>query len=163
MNVVVPKLGAVVMIAISLMLARCTGSVSSSATRTRTTAAVHITARTQARVTPTAVTGADGYLWALGTYPCSAGTCPVLMRSADSGKSWVQVGTPPPLANALVFANREDGYAYFQGSSEASATIYWTGNGGRTWRLVPLRFAESRTLGIDAEFLSSLRVSGESQ
>jgi hypothetical protein len=52
MNVAGAKLGAVVMMAISLLLARCTGSVSSSATGTRTSAAVHITARTQVRVTP---------------------------------------------------------------------------------------------------------------
>ena len=106
------------------------------------------TSNTHPQLTPTAVTGADGYLWMLGTYPCESGTCPVLMRSTDGGKSFVRVGTPPPLANALVFANREDGYAYFEGSSEASATLYWTGSGGMTWQLVPLRFAESRSPSI---------------
>ncbi len=69
MNLVVPKLGAVVMMAISLLFARCTGSVTSTLTSTRTAAAVYATAQTQVRVTPTAVTGAAGDLWLLGTYP----------------------------------------------------------------------------------------------
>ena len=56
---------------------------------------------TSAKVTPTAVTGADGYLWMLGTYPCASGTCPVLMRSSDGGKSWVWVGTPPAGCTSL--------------------------------------------------------------
>ena len=60
MNLAVPKFGAVAMMAISLMLARCTGSVSSSATTTRTTAAIRVTAQPQVRVNPTAVTGAAG-------------------------------------------------------------------------------------------------------
>ncbi len=45
MNMVVPKLGAVVMMAISLLLARCTGSVTSSATTKRVTSAIHVTAQ----------------------------------------------------------------------------------------------------------------------
>ena len=108
----VPKLGAVVMMAISLMLARCTGTASSRSTTTRTTAAIRATVQLQVRVTPTAVTGAAGYFWLLGTYPCSTGTCPVLMRSADGGKFWVRVGSPPSSVDAIDFASREDGYAY---------------------------------------------------
>jgi hypothetical protein len=52
MNVAGAKLGAVVMIPISLTLARCTGSVSSNAMATGTTTAIHITAQNQVRVTP---------------------------------------------------------------------------------------------------------------
>ena len=144
----VPKLGAVVMMAISLMLARCTGTASSRSTTTRTTAAIRATVQPQVRVTPTAVTGAAGYFWLLGTYPCSTGTCPVLMRSADGGKFWVRVGSPPSSVDAIDFADQEDGYAYFRGSYDERATLYWTGNGGRTWRLVPLRFPESRSPSI---------------
>ena len=140
MNVVVPKLGAVVMMAISLMLARCTGSVSSSATATRTGTAIHITAQTQVRVTPTAVTGADGYLWMLGTYPCATGTCPVLMRSADGGKSFARVGTPPAGMYGIEFANRQDGYAYGPDYQGDSSRLYWTDDGGKFWRLVFARF-----------------------
>ena len=141
----VAKLGAVVMMAISLMLARCTGTASSRPTTTRTTAAIRATVQPQVRVTPAAVTGAAGDLWMLGTYPCSTGTCPVLMRSTNGGQSWVRVGSPPSSVDAIDFANREDGYAYFRGSYDERATLYWTGNGGRTWRLVPVRFPESRS------------------
>jgi photosystem II stability/assembly factor-like uncharacterized protein len=103
---------------------------------------------TSAKVTPTAVTGADGYLWMLGAYPCATGTCRVLMRSADGGKSFVKVGTLPPSVNALVFANREDGYAYFQGGTTVKSVLYWTGDGGRSWRLAPAAFQESQSLSI---------------
>jgi len=103
---------------------------------------------TDPHITPTAVTGAAGDLWMLGTYACSTGTCPVLMRSTDGGRSWVRVGSPPSSVDAIDFANRQDGYAYFQGSYGERATLYWTGNGGRTWRLVPLRFPESRSPSI---------------
>ena len=105
---------------------------------------------TSAKVTPTAVTGADGYLWMLGTYPCATGTCPVLMRSADGGQSFVRVGTPPPSVDALAFANREDGYAYFQGSTTEKSVLYWTGDSGKSWRLAPAAFQESQVLSIVA-------------
>ena len=130
MNLVVLKLGAVVMMAISLMLARYTGTASSSSTSTRTTTAIHITALPQVRITPTALAGVDGYLWLAGTYPCATGTCSALMRSADGGNSWVRVGSPPAAGDSLEFANREDGYAY-----GASPSLYWTGDGGKTWHL----------------------------
>ena len=109
----------------------------------------------QPHVTPTAVTGAAGYLWMLGTYPCSTGTCPVLMRSTDDGKSWVRVGSPPasvvsapPYLTMLNFANREDGYAYFQGSTTEKSVLYWTGDSGKSWRLAPAAFQESQVLSI---------------
>jgi photosystem II stability/assembly factor-like uncharacterized protein len=93
-------------------------------------------------ITPTAVTGAAGYLWMLGTYPCATGTCPVLMRSTDNGKSWVRVGSPPasvvsapPYLTMLNFANREDGYAH----GGQGTPLYSTGDGGKSWRPVPLR------------------------
>jgi photosystem II stability/assembly factor-like uncharacterized protein len=70
------------------------------------------------------------------------------MRSADGGKFWVRVGSPPSSVDAIDFADQEDGYAYFRGSYDERATLYWTGNGGRTWRLVPLRFPESRSPSI---------------
>ena len=136
MNVVVPKLGAVVMMAISLMLARCTGTASSSATSTKTTAAVHITARTQVRVTPTAVTGAAGDLWLLGTYPCSTGSCSAIMRSTDGGKLFVRVGSLPMWVATLMFANREDGYAYFPGPDIRTRIVYWTDDSGKSWQRV---------------------------
>jgi len=143
------RLVVVAILAMALALAACTSSMASQPPRsTRATEALDLTSETEARVTPTAVIGAAGHLWMLGTYPCSTGTCPVLMRSADGGRSWVRVGSPPSSVDAIDFANRDDGYAYFRGSYDERATLYWTGNGGRTWRLVPLRFPESRSPSI---------------
>ena len=89
-------------------------------------------AQTDSRVTPTAVTGAAGYLWMLGTYPCSTGTCSVgVMRSSDGGKSFVRVGTLPAANYQIEFANREDGYAFGAGGGPLDESrLYWTGDGG---------------------------------
>ena len=144
----VPKLGAVVMMAISLMLARCTGTASSRPTTTRTTAAIRATVQPQVPVTPTAVSGAAGYLWILGTYPCSTGTCPVLMRSTHGGRSFVRVGSPPLATDSMEFANSEDGYAYDPGASTGATTLYWTGDGGKVWRSALARFRASRPLPV---------------
>ncbi|MGA2527657.1 MAG: hypothetical protein ABSG36_00690 [Acidimicrobiales bacterium] len=92
---------------------------------------------TSAKVTPTAVTGADGYLWMLGTYPCAAGTCPVLMRSTDGGKSFVRVGTPPAGMYGLEFANRRDGYGLLQQTPLGGPSLYQTIDSGKLWRLAP--------------------------
>ena len=62
------------------------------------------------QLTPTAVTGAAGAFWMLGSYPCATGTCSALMRSADGGKSFVRVGTPPAGIYGIEFANLLDGY-----------------------------------------------------
>jgi photosystem II stability/assembly factor-like uncharacterized protein len=131
----VRKLGVVAAVVLVLTLAACTSS-------------THPTTQTGARVTPTAVTGARGYFWLLGEYRCLTGTCPVLVRSTDGGKSFVRVGSPPASVDALQFANHEDGYAYSQWSSDEPTPLYWTGNGGKTWRLVPLRFPASRSPSI---------------
>jgi len=99
---------------------------------------------TSARVTPTEVTGAGGYLWMLGTYPCSTGTCSVVMRSSDGGKSFVRVGTLPAADYRIEFANREDGYAFGSGGGpDAESRLYWTGDGGKTWRFALARFGYS--------------------
>ena len=90
---------------------------------------------TSARVTPIEVTGAGGYLWMLGTYPCSTGTCSAVMRSSDGGKSFVRTGTLPAADYRIEFANREDGYAFGSGGGpNAESRLYWTGDGGKTWR-----------------------------
>ena len=90
------------------------------------------------QLTPTAVTGAVGAFWMLGSYPCATGTCSALMRSADGGKSFVRVGTPPAGIYGIEFANLLDGYAYSVGSP--NDRLYWTGDGGKTWRLAFARF-----------------------
>ena len=132
----VRRLGVIGVALLVLTIAACTSSTSAT---TQTEAHTH--------VTPTAVTGAAGYFWLLGEYRCATGTCPVVMRSTDGGKSFVRVGSPPASVDVLQFANHEDGYAYSAysfGSDDEQATLYWTGNGGRTWQLAPLRFSESR-------------------
>jgi photosystem II stability/assembly factor-like uncharacterized protein len=138
MNVAGAKLGAVVMMAISMMLARCTGAVSSSVTSTKTTTAIHVTALLQVRITPTAVAGGAGDLWLLGTYPCATGTCSAMMRSTDGGNTFVRVSYPstsPPFeatGQSFWFGNAEDGYLYV--SSSSTHGLYWTRNGGKSWR-----------------------------
>ena len=96
-----------------------------------------------ARVTPIEVTGAGGYLWMLGTYPCSTGTCSVIMRSSDSGKSFVRTGTLPAADYRIEFANREDGYAFGSGGPLNESRLYWTGDGGKTWRFALAGFRYS--------------------
>ena len=60
------------------------------------------------------------------------------MRSVDDGRAFVRVAVPPvalPAANgevSLQFANRDDGYLY----DRYKAGLYWTGDGGKVWRLV---------------------------
>jgi photosystem II stability/assembly factor-like uncharacterized protein len=95
---------------------------------------------TDPHINPTAVTGAAGYLWMLGTYPCSARTCPVLMRSTDGGKSFVRVGTPPVGMYGIEFANHEDGYVYSAGTQGDLSRLYSTDDGGKSWRLAFARF-----------------------
>lgn len=131
----VRKLGVMGVVLLVLTFTACTSSISPST-------------QTGAHVTPTAVTGTAGYFWLLGEYRCPTGTCPVVMRSTNSGKSFVRVGSPPASVDTLQFANHEDGYANSQESYDKPASIYWTGNGGRTWQLVPLRFPESRSPSI---------------
>ena len=94
------------------------------------------------------MTGAAGYLWMLGTYPCSIGTCPVLMRSIDGGRSFVRVGTPPVGMYDIEFANRQDGYAYDAEASAGATTLYWTGDGGKVWHSALARFRASRPLPV---------------
>ena len=104
---------------------------------------------TSVRVTPTEVTGAGGYLWMLGTYPCSTGTCSVVMRSSDGGKSFVRFGTLPAADYRIEFANREDGYAFGSGGGpDAESRLYWTGDGGKTWRFALARFRYSSPLMV---------------
>jgi len=99
---------------------------------------------TSARVTPIEVAGAGGYLWMLGTYPCSTGTCSVVMRSSDGGKSFVRTGTLPAADYRIEFANPEDGYAFGSGGGpNAESRLYWTGDGGKTWRFALAGFRYS--------------------
>jgi photosystem II stability/assembly factor-like uncharacterized protein/outer membrane murein-binding lipoprotein Lpp len=81
-------------------------------------------------LTPSAIASAAGILWLAGTYLCPGGTCSVLFRSTDEGRTWTRIGSLPETIGTLQFANRQDGYA--QG---VSGSLYWTGDGGRTWQV----------------------------
>jgi photosystem II stability/assembly factor-like uncharacterized protein len=81
--------------------------------------------------TPTATASAAGFLWLTGTYLCTGGTCSVVFRSADAGRTWTRVSSLPETIETLQFANSEDGYA-----EGVAGSLYWTGDGGRTWRVV---------------------------
>ena len=131
----VRKLGVMVMAVIVLILAGGTSWASSRPATTTTLTEAH------PKVTPTAVTGAAGDLWLLGTYPCATGTCRVIMRSADGGQSFVRVGTPPVGTYGIEFANRQDGYAYIADLQDDQSSLYWTDDGGKSWRLA---FARSQ-------------------
>ena len=138
-----------VIVVMVLILGGGTTSASSRPPKTaQATEVIHLAAQTEARVTPTAVTGAAGYLWMLGTYPCSTGTCPVLMRSTDGGKSFVRVGSPPLAIDSMEFANSKDGYAYDAEASTGATTLYWTGDGGKVWHSALARFRASRPLPV---------------
>lgn len=137
--IMVNKIGAVAMVAMTLTLAACTSSVSpatTTTTRSRTQTEAH------PRVTWDAVTGASGILWLLGSYRCSTGIngmCYTIMRSTNGGASFSRMlypSTSPPSVKAgdqaLSFANAEDGYLYV---SYLHYGLYWTGDGGKVWRL----------------------------
>jgi photosystem II stability/assembly factor-like uncharacterized protein len=127
------KLGVTLMATLTVTLALWTSSTAFAAKAAAPSAADEA----HPQLTPTAVTGADGYLWMLGTYPCSTGTCPVLMRSTDGGKSFVRVGTPPAGMYGIEFANRQDGYGLPQQSLPGGPSLYQTTDSGKLWRLVP--------------------------
>ena len=140
----VRKLGTVAMAVMVLILARGTSWALSRPATTPTLTEAH------PKVTPTAVTGAAGYLWMLGTYPCATGTCRVLMRSTDGGKTFVRVGTPPVGTYGIEFANRQDGYTYIADLQDDQSSLYWTDDGGKSWRLAFARFrgASSSQMGV---------------
>lgn len=97
--------------------------------------------------------------WALGTSPCSSGSCLGLRETTDAGSSWVVRPLPAALVAAadrkvsgnlaldeccggglnVRFANLLDGWIYggllvpsqFQGTSQP--TLWSTHNGGATW------------------------------
>ena len=72
-------------------------------------------------------------LWVLGENKCAASYCLTLVRSTDGGKHFARVGLPslPPQGTAptVVFANRQDGFAYV----EDATPLYMTHDGGESW------------------------------
>ncbi len=135
---IVRKLGVVVMVAVILALTGWTGP---TVPVGRAAARPKAANRSHPQVTPTAVAGADGYLWLAGTYSCASGTCSALMVSTNGAQTWRQIGSPPVAVvsalsyyGVLSFANREDGYA----QGRPGKPLYWTGDGGRRWQQVPL-------------------------
>lgn len=125
------------------------------------------------RLTPTAIAGADGYLWLLGTYPCASRTCLAVMRSSDAGKTFTRVAAPSVSlpgkdwggfeslgSDQFVFANAEDGYLYL---SSPTTRLYWTKDGGKVWQLAgvtgplasPIVTTEGRAYALVSENCSN--------
>ena len=151
------KLSMTVVMTVTLVSAACSSSMSSQPPRsTRATEVVHLVAQTETypHITWLTVTGAEGNLWLLGEHPCSSGTCLAIFESENGGATFTQVGVPPVRAGffgtqaditprglptgSLLFANREDGYAYSSGGPTGEDSFYWTGDGGTTWQRVQL-------------------------
>ena len=72
----------------------------------------------------------------LGTAPCNAGTCTILVRTADAGRSWSFVSTLPPAAGGsdpavskVRFANPNDGWVF-------GAQLWSTHDGGHQWKQI---------------------------
>jgi photosystem II stability/assembly factor-like uncharacterized protein len=140
-----------------LILGAGTSSMASQPPRsTRATEVIHLAAQTETHphITWLTVTGAEGNLWLLGEYTCSSGTCLAIFESENGGESFVRVPVPPVHARffitqgtmtprglptgSLLFANREDGYAYSSDGPTGEDSFFWTGDGGTTWQRVQL-------------------------
>jgi len=79
--------------------------------------------------------------WLLGTAPCTVKPCTSIVRTTDSGRTWVGIPAPKaelepngpstctgrPCVRGLRFANPNVGYAY------GSTALYLTTDGGATW------------------------------
>lgn len=87
----------------------------------------------------TFVSAQDG--WVLATRACGAARCLALLRTVDSGRTWVPLPSPPmPIAAGpyqgdgvtnVRFANGRDGWAF-------EPALWSTHDGGTTWRHVTL-------------------------
>lgn len=156
-----PKAGLRIFVMVVMVLILGAGTTSASARpakTTRTAQAVHPATQTEAHahVTWLTVTGAAGNLWLLGDYPCSSGTCLAIFRSENGGESFIRVGVPPVHAleprglptGSLLFANRQDGYAYSSDGPSGEDSFFWTGDGGTTWQGVQLRGALAASIVV---------------
>ena len=65
-----------------------------------------------------------------------------LTRSTNGGKTFSRVGTPPVGTYGIEFANRQDGYAYSADLQDDQSSLYWTDDGGKSWRLAFARSQE---------------------
>jgi hypothetical protein len=126
----VPKLGAVVMLAMTLMLAASPSVASSTVITTTGTTTIRFVESTVAapQITWLTATGAAGNVWLLGDYSCAVKTCLAIFESENGGVSFTQVGAPPVRGEygvtpsglsigSLLFADAEDGYAYSRGEA----------------------------------------------
>ncbi len=89
--------------------------------------------------------------WALATHPCPPGTCPVLMRTRDGGRTWRAASTPPTAVapaclissascvSQIRFASARVGYL-------VGPALWLTTDGGRSWQRVRGPYTE--TLGV---------------
>lgn len=151
-----------VLLPVVIALAACTSSATSRPTTTSPPTTQH---QEHAVVRWLTVAGAGGSFWLLGDYPCSAGTCFAVMQSTDDAATFTRVAAPSLAApiggsegdfgvNDFVFANRDDGYFYVL---NPNPHLYWTGDGGRSWRAVqPGKSSVWRDSGTSGPLASSI-------
>jgi hypothetical protein len=142
---------AVVMLAMTLMLAASPSVASSTVITTTGTTTIRFVESTVAapQITWLTATGAAGNVWLLGDYSCAVKTCLAIFESENGGVSFTQVGAPPVRGEygvtpsglsigSLLFADAEDGYAYSRGEANGDDSFFWTDDGGLTWQRVRL-------------------------
>jgi len=100
----------------------------------------------------------------VGTRSCAKEPCLELLLTANDGKTFTRLGSPPITRqnngsigpgslDGLVFANAQDGYAIEQRTSLSATTLYATFDGGRTWHREPL----DPQMSVEAEAATALR------
>jgi photosystem II stability/assembly factor-like uncharacterized protein len=104
--------------------------------------------------------------WLLGTAPCTVQPCTSIVRTTDSGGTWVGIPAPKadlepngqsgcagkPCVRGLRFANLNIGYAY------GSTALYLTTDGGATWSTQP-----GQADAIEVSNGTALRISHDTQ
>jgi photosystem II stability/assembly factor-like uncharacterized protein len=74
-------------------------------------------------------------LWVLGSAPCRAGRCTVIVRTSNGGRTFAKTGAPNlPVSGytpSILFADKRNGFAFVPNSKSA---LYATHDEGATWR-----------------------------
>lgn len=84
--------------------------------------------------------------WALGSVPCTTGSCIGVARTSDGGAKWGAVGAPPvtlstanldgPAGVTIRFGDGYNGWIVLT-DSQLHSTLWSSHDGGLTWRTVP--------------------------
>jgi photosystem II stability/assembly factor-like uncharacterized protein len=86
--------------------------------------------------------GSTSEVIVVGTTSCAKPPCIELLRTADGGRGFVRLSSPPVVSEegaltgsleGLIFANPEDGYALENVGAPWPSILYATFDGGRSW------------------------------